>query len=49
MSDRTNRRGFLRATALTGVGCWVAGGQPAAQRRKSANRPTIGSPWPASA
>ncbi len=28
MSDRTNRRGFLHATALTGVGYWMAGGLP---------------------
>ncbi len=39
MSDRTNRRGFLRATALTGVGCWVAGGQPAARAARKRQSP----------
>jgi predicted dehydrogenase len=32
MSDRTTRRGFLQTTALTGVGCWVAGGIPKSSR-----------------
>ena len=40
-----NRRQFLQTTAAAGIGFWLAAGSQA----RRANRPTSGSPWPASA